>query len=94
MSAPVQIESRGNHEYLVRGEAEGETVESLWVADPGVLEQLGAGAGQERWVVEQTVAFVTSRQSMADLPQTVYLEDVAAAYDDYLHHLRMHAPSS
>ena len=92
MSEQLHVESDGEHDYLVQVRENEETVEFRIRATPGVLGQLGVSDGQELQVVTVTAALLTERQLAADLPAVVDLDDVVAAYDDYLGELstRLH----
>jgi hypothetical protein len=59
-----------------------------------VMERLGTAAGDERRVVQDTLAFLLDRQHADELPDTLDLEDVVAAYDDYLEDMRRRAAGS
>jgi hypothetical protein len=86
MSEQFQIESMGDHDYLVRSRQSSGVVESRFRASPAVLDQLDA-PHDERRVVEETAVYLAERQAVMDLPQMVDLEDVAAAYGDYIEEL-------
>lgn len=81
----LQIESLGDHDYLLRIGMDDDVVTVRVYADPDVVSGLG---GDEQRVVAATVAFLTARQRADDLPADLDLADVAAAYDDYLDRLR------
>jgi hypothetical protein len=84
MSERLQVEPAGGHDYLVQVRENEETIEFRIRATPAVLSQLGVSHGQEMRVVAATAALLTERQLAADLPPVVDLDDVVAAYDDYL----------
>jgi hypothetical protein len=86
--APLEIEPLGDHDYLVRLGSAPSRVESRFRADPGVLENLGAGPDDERRVVAATADFLAERQDTADLPAMIDLFDVASAYEDFTDELR------
>ena len=79
-----QIEFLGEHDYLVRIAIGGDVVTIRTYADPDVVSRIG---GDERRVVAATIAYLTARQRADDLPADLDLQDVAAAYDDYLDRL-------
>jgi hypothetical protein len=84
MPQPCEIESQGDHQYVVRLHSHGDVIESWFNLTPSALQQLGAGQAEEERVVRQTVAFLTRHQDAADFPQVVELEDVMSSYDDYI----------
>lgn len=77
------------HEYLVRADSDGESIESRFRVDPGVLEQLGLEGADERQVVRQTAVFLAGHQPVIDFPPMLDLADVLASYDDYPEQLRL-----
>jgi hypothetical protein len=88
--APVecQVQSLGDHEYLVAMRSGERAAESRFRAGPAILDALGAGNADEERVVRETAAFLLRHQPLTDLPALIDLEDVAAAYDEYLDELR------
>ncbi|MER6304156.1 hypothetical protein ABT247_32050 [Kitasatospora sp. NPDC001539] len=85
MTADIQIEPLGDHEYLVSFPAAGEAVRSRFQATEATVDQLRLSRTDEERIVAETAAFLAERQSTADLPPMIDLADVAAAYgDDYL----------
>jgi hypothetical protein len=84
---PHRIEHIAEHDYLVRVTEGEDDVEFRIRAAPAALARLGFQPGQEPQVVAATAAFLTRRQLAADLPDVVDLDDVLAAYDDYLEEL-------
>lgn len=87
MAKQFQIESLGDHDYIVRAQHKTGVTESRVQADPSVIDRLDLPMEKEQRVVEETAAFLAERQPVVDLPQLIDLEDVAAAYDDYLDEL-------
>ncbi|HSA51542.1 MAG TPA: hypothetical protein VLH10_15720 [Yinghuangia sp.] len=83
-----RIEPLGDHEYLVAISSGTQTAEPQVRASPGIMRELGAGEDAEQRVVHETTAFLLDHQPLFDLPPMIDLEDVAAAYDDYLDELR------
>jgi hypothetical protein len=61
-----------------------EACETWFNITPTVLDQVRAGGESEERVVQRTAEFLVARQSVADFPAIVELEDVIAAYDDYI----------
>ncbi|TKA03160.1 hypothetical protein [Actinacidiphila oryziradicis] len=83
-----QIEPLEDHGYLaaIRGGAQRAEVE--FRATPDVMEALGIHDAAEQCAVRETAAFLCDHQPVIDLPPLIDLEDVAAAYDDYIEELR------
>jgi hypothetical protein len=88
MPDKCDIEPLGGHEYLIRVRTEAQVVESRFQATEGVLEDLHVNDKDEGRLIEATLDFLATRQSVASLPQLVDLDDIAASYDDYLDDLR------
>ena len=84
MPDSYEIESQGDHRYVVRLHSHGDVKETWFQLSPEALVRLGAGEADEERVVEQTVAFLGRHQDDADFPEIVELEDVIASYDDYI----------
>jgi hypothetical protein len=84
MSASIEIERDGDHEYVVRLEEDGEAVESWVQVSPQALSALGASAAQEEAVVAGTVTFLLRHQGVPDFPRIIELEDVIASYGDFV----------
>lgn len=89
MNNQLHIEPLGGHDYLVRVREGEEGVEILIQASPDVVQRLGLGGVAEGLIVEATAEFLIERQFAADLPQALDLEDVAAAYDNYVSELEL-----
>jgi hypothetical protein len=83
MTDPFEIEAQGEHEFLVRLQADDETVESWIRVDPDVLERDDLPPDEQE-LVRRTVRFLLGHQGVADFPQVVEIEDVIAGYPDYL----------
>lgn len=88
MDNSFKIKLVNANEYLVRADAEGQTVESLVRLNPDFLEEIGLGNRDEQKIIEETLQFMAEHQSVIDFPPMVDLEDVAAAYSDYASELR------
>ncbi|MCP2256404.1 hypothetical protein LX15_000087 [Streptoalloteichus tenebrarius] len=88
MAERFLVEPVAEHEYLVRTEAEGQTVECRFHVDPGVLEKLGVAEADEQRVVEKSAVFLAQRQPVIDFPWLVDLQDFLVSYDDYPEELR------
>jgi hypothetical protein len=82
MAASIEIETQGEHHYVVRLRDNEDVCESWFNITPTVLEQLRAGGEDEERVVRRTAEFLAQRQDVADFPDIVDLDDVIAVYDD------------
>ncbi|GAB3439518.1 hypothetical protein GCM10027517_12960 [Phycicoccus ginsengisoli] len=89
MTTQLDVEPVGGHDYLVRVRQGEERVDILIQATPDVLQRPGLGGLTEAQIVEATAEFLVERQFAADLPQELDLDDVAAAYDNYLDELEL-----
>ena len=78
------IEALGEHNYLIRVRADEQTVEVRVHASPEVVARIGVDDTEENRIVEATAAYLIQRQRADDLPATLDLDDVAAAYSDYI----------
>jgi hypothetical protein len=79
-----RAEPLGDHDYLVHlGEGE-ETAEIRMHASPSVVGRMVGTDVDEVRVIEATVAYLIGRQRADDLPVSLDLEDVVAAYDGYV----------
>lgn len=76
----IQIQAQGDHEYLVRPEG----VDTLVRVTPDVLRRVSAAVTDEATVVEQSVRWLLERQDAQDLPPLIDLDDIAAAYPDFV----------
>ncbi len=83
VASPFTVEFQGDHEYVIRLDGDGETVESWVRITPELLERLGARIEDEERLVRRTVEFLVQHQDVADLPGIIELEDVMASYDDF-----------
>jgi len=79
-----QVETLGDHAYVVRVSEGDETVEIRLRATPGVVGRIGGLETDELRIVEATAAYLIARQRADDLPASLDLDDVAAAYPDYV----------
>jgi hypothetical protein len=84
MEQSFEVKLVNQDEYLVRAEAEGQAVESLFRVDPSFLEGIGLRGFDGRRVIEETSRFLARHQSVIDFPPMIDLEDIAAAYSDYV----------
>jgi hypothetical protein len=88
MSEQIEVESLGDHAYLVRMRHSGGVIESRFRADADVLAGLGVEEADEQRAVEATAALLVEHQPVFDLPPMVDLDDMAAAFDDFPARLR------
>lgn len=88
MAGQPLVQSLGEHDYLVQV-CEGEDLIEIRVhATPAVVARIAASETDEDWIIEATAAYLIARQRADELPTTLDLDDVAAAYDDYIVELR------
>lgn len=83
-----QIETLGEHRYLVRAWQDDDPVEILVRATPEVVARLTHDEAAEIRVVEGTAAYLMARQRADDLPPQLDLDDIVAAYDGFEDDLR------
>ena len=88
MSVPFEVEELRDHYYLVRAEQDGDRAETRFFVDPAALAGLELGEASAVDVVRATVHYLLKHQRLDDLPTQVDVEDVAAAYDDYVETIR------
>lgn len=88
MSIPFEVEELRDNYYLVRGAQDGELAETRFYVDPDALDGLGLEGAAGADVVRATVDFLLQRQRIDDLPTQVDIQDVAAAYEDFIDSLR------
>ncbi len=84
MAISIEIDTQGDHQYVVRLRDDEESSETWVYITPSVLDQLGVGDEEEEQVVRRTAEFLTARQSVADFPDIVELEDVLSTYGDFV----------
>lgn len=87
-AAAPRIEDVGDHEYLVRIDLDEDIVTVRVRATPAVIADASGTEADEQRVVAATVDYLTARQRADDLPAELDLDDVVAAYDGYIDHLR------
>lgn len=87
MSEQIQIEPLGAGDYLVRVRYADGVIESRFRVSQDVLDRFGVPEDRVAEVIDEIAGFLTDRRPLIDLPPLVDLDDVAAAYDDYLEHL-------
>jgi hypothetical protein len=84
MSEQISVELLEDHDYLVRVHHSAGMIESRFRASPDVVDSLGLPASEERRTVEESARYLLDRQPAIDLPPMVDLDDMAAAFDDYV----------
>jgi hypothetical protein len=84
MTTSIEIETQGEHQYVVRLRDDDEACETWFNITPAVLDQVRVGGEDEERVVRRTAEFLVARQGVADFPDIVELEDVIATYDDFI----------
>jgi hypothetical protein len=84
----AQIETTGDHVYLIRVSVDDELVEVTLHADPETVSRLAAEGADEGRIVDETIAYLIRRQRPDDLPPSLDLADVAAAYEDWFEDMR------
>ena len=87
MATSIEIEPQGEHQYVVRLRDDDEERESWFNVTPALLDHVRTHGQDEESVVRRTVDFLIARQSVADFPDIVELEDVISAYDDFLEYM-------
>jgi hypothetical protein len=85
----AQIEFAGDHVYLIRVSVDEGIVEVTLHADPETVARLAVEDADERRIVEETAAYLIGRQRPDDLPPSLDLADVAAAYEDWFDDMRV-----
>jgi hypothetical protein len=93
MSERIEVEPLGEHDYLVRAWHSAGVAESRFRAGESVLGRVGKGPADEQYVVERSVSYLLAHQPVIDLPPMVDLDDMAAAFDDFLDYLRASGPA-
>jgi hypothetical protein len=95
MAGEPYVQALGEHNYLLRVVEGEDAIEIRIYASPTIVGLLPPGT-DETHVVEATAAYLMHRQLAVDLPASLDLDDVAAAYDDYLTDLgsRLHLRDS
>ncbi|MFK0041967.1 hypothetical protein ACIQTW_19205 [Paenarthrobacter sp. NPDC090517] len=88
MEKSFDIELVNQNEYLVRWASEGQNGESLVHTNPEFLAEVGLDGFDEQLIVEETTNYLAEHQPVIDFPQTVDLEEIAAAYTDYAEQLK------
>ncbi len=94
MSEIAGIQELDGSVYLASIRDDEELTEIRVSVSRNVMERLGTAAGDEPRIVRETLAYLLDRQHADELPDTLDLEDVVAAYDDYLEDMRRRAAGS
>jgi hypothetical protein len=84
MSTSIDIETQGEHQFVVRLRAGEENCESWFHLTPAVLDRVRVGDEEEERVVQRTAEYLVERQGVADFPDIVELEDVISSYGDFI----------
>jgi hypothetical protein len=84
MTPSIEIETQGDHRYVVRLHDDDEAVETWFNLTPAIVERVRIAGETEEQVVRRTADFLVARQGVADFPDIVELEDVIATYDDFM----------
>jgi hypothetical protein len=84
MTTSIEIETQGDHQYVVRLRDDYEACETWFNITPALLDRIRVGGEDEERVVRRTAEFLVARQGVADFPDIVELEDVIATYDDFI----------
>jgi hypothetical protein len=82
------VENLDDHLFLVSVGEGDDRVSVRFYADPDFVDLVGGGTADERWIVEAATDFLLRHQRADDLPDTVDLAAVAAAYDDFVIDIR------
>ncbi|HEU5417530.1 MAG TPA: hypothetical protein VFV41_07535 [Streptosporangiaceae bacterium] len=88
MTDQPEVETLGEHRYLVRARQDDDIVEIRLIATPAVIARLAPGEADETRIIRATAAYLIARQRADDLPSQLDLDDVAAAYDGFEDDLR------
>ena len=84
MGTSIEIETQGEHQYVVRLRDGEETCETWFNITPDVLDQVRVADEDEERVVRRTAEFLLAHQGVADFPEIVELEDVISTYGDFI----------
>jgi hypothetical protein len=84
MATSIEIEAQGEHQYVVRLRDDDDVSETWFNITPAVRAQVTIEGEEEEGVVRRTAEFLVARQSVADFPDIVELEDVISTYGDFV----------
>ncbi|WP_326545536.1 hypothetical protein QGN32_17285 [Mycolicibacterium sp. ND9-15] len=82
------IEALGDHDYLVHIPQDEDLIAIRIRANPEAVARIAGPHADETSVVAATVTYLTVRQRPDDLPEQLDLDDVIAAYSDYVDELQ------
>lgn len=82
------IEALGDHDYLTHVPQDEDLVTIQIRANPEAVARIAGPHADETSVVAATVTYLIARQRPDDLPGQLDLEDVIAAYSDYVDELQ------
>lgn len=94
MSDEPEVTALGEHRYLIQVRQGEDLIEIRVYASPGIVDQLVRDEADEVRVVEATAGYLIARQRADDLPSQLDLDDVAAAYSDFVDQLRLQLDGS
>jgi hypothetical protein len=88
------VETAGEHAYLLRLAQGDDVVEIVLRLDRATMDALAADGTDEERVVEAVMTYLTERQRADDLPASLDLADIAAAYEGWTDEMRtrLHDP--
>jgi len=78
MGTSIEIETQGEHQYVVQLRDDDEVTETWFTITPSILDRLRRSDEEEEHFVRRTAEFLVRRQGVADFPDIVDLEDVIA----------------
>ena len=82
MTTSIDIDTQGEHQYVVHLRDDEEATESWFTVAPGSLDDVRSEGEAEEDVVRRTAEFLLRRQGVADFPSIVDLDDVIVTYGD------------
>lgn len=86
--SPFEIDAVDEHLYLARvRDSDDEFTFQLRLTDD-IVDDLGGDVTNEDQVVTAIVAYLLSRQAAFDLPDQIEVQDVPAAYPDFIEIVR------
>ena len=88
MTEKPQVQSLGDHNYVIHVQEGEDTFEIRVHASPAMIARLTTGETDETRIIQATAAYLIARQRADDLPPQLDLDDVAAAYEGFEEDLR------
>lgn len=82
-----RIEALGDHDYLIHTHVDDDVTIRI-KADPETVTRIAGPNTDEVAIIEATIAYLTAWQRADELPEQLDLNDVAAAYDNFVDELR------